>query len=161
MHQTGRSGRSLCRAWRKGEVIAVMRDAPVVSKKLDFASGMAQRVMCCSHEGCTSHVQNGGLCIRHDAVRVKCCNHKGCTSHVQNGGLCMRHGAKVKHCSNKGCAKHAKRGGLCVGHGGWVKVKCCSPKSCTSHTQKEGLCKRHGATVMRCYHEGCTKNPSM
>ena len=70
----------------------------------------------CSADGCTNHVVNGGVCIRHGA-KIKLCSSEGCTNVAQKGGVCIRHGAKVKRCSTEGCANQAKRGGLCWRHG--------------------------------------------
>jgi len=55
----------------------------------------------CSHEGCTNHVVNGGVCT----------SHEGCTNYyVVEGEVCVRHGdgakltsAKVRTCNNEGC----------------------------------------------------------
>ena len=60
--------------------------------------------------------------MRHGAKR-KHCSHEGCTSFVKKGGVCIRHGAEVKKCSNEGCAKRARKGGVCKTHGAEVK-KC-------------------------------------
>jgi hypothetical protein len=56
--------------------------------------------------------------MRHGA-KVKLCSSEGCTSHAQKGGVCVRHGAKVeyKRCSSEGCTNYAQKRGLCKRHG--------------------------------------------
>ena len=100
----------------------------------------------CSADGCSSHIVNGGVCMRHGA-KMKLCSSEGCANYAKNGGLCIRHGAKVarKLCNREGCSNQAVRGGVCVRHG--AKVKRCSSVGCTNQAQKGGLCKRHGHLV--------------
>jgi hypothetical protein len=43
--------------------------------------------------------------MRHCAI-VKRCSHEGCTNHVVNGGVCTRHGAGRKTCSHEGCTNY-------------------------------------------------------
>ncbi len=102
------------------------------------------KVKRCNSEGCTNHVQKGGVCIKHGAkVEHKRCNVDGCTSFVVKGGVCKRHGAKVKLCSAVGCTNNVVKGGVCVRHG--AKVKLCSVEGCTNHSKRGGVCWRHGA----------------
>ena len=107
----------------------------------------------CSHEGCTNHVQKGGVCVTHGA-KVKRCNFEGCTNQSKKGGVCVTHGAKVKRCSHEGCTNGVIKGGVCVTHG--AEKKRCSFNGCTNNSRKGGVCITHGAKVKRCSHEGCT-----
>jgi hypothetical protein len=74
----------------------------------------------CSQDGCSKHVQQGGVCFKH-GVREKLCSQDGCGRYVQQGGVCIKHGARVKRCSQDGCGKQAVQGGVCVQHGASVK----------------------------------------
>ena len=42
------------------------------------------------------------------------CSADGCTNHVVNGGVCVRHGAKINRCSSEGCTNQAVKGGVCM-----------------------------------------------
>eukprot|EP00984_Skeletonema_dohrnii_P036290 scaffold37098_cov139-Skeletonema_dohrnii-CCMP3373.AAC.1 len=109
----------------------------------------------CSADGCTNHVQKGGVCIRHGAkVTRKLCSKEGCKNIAVAGGVCRRHGAKVKLCSSEGCTNKAREGGVCKRHG--AKVKLCSSEGCTKFAQAGGVCMKHGAKVKQCSKEGCT-----
>ena len=88
---------------------AVMKDAPIVPRKVESVSGM---VRVCSHEGCTNHVVRGGHCRRHGVKTI--CGHEGCTNIAQNGGLCDRHGGRKR---KEGCTYKALRKGVCSRHG--------------------------------------------
>jgi len=78
----------------------------------------------CSHEGCTTPAQSGGVCIRHGAKQKhKECTHEGCTNQVKIGGVCYRHGVKRKEWTHKGCTTPARSGGLCQLHRAYRK-KC-------------------------------------
>jgi len=41
---------------------------------------------------------------------------KGCTSKVQQGGVCTTHGANRKQCNFEGCIRFAQKGGICRRH---------------------------------------------
>ena len=96
----------------------------------------------CSREGCTNHVINGGVCVRHGA-KVKRCSYDGCTNNAIKGGVCVKHGATLKRCSKEGCTNKVVQDGVCIRHG--AKHKRCSSQGCTNQAIKGGVCWRHGA----------------
>ena len=88
-------------------------------RKASVVNGIERVKGRCSHEGCTSQVQEGGVCIKH-STKVKLCSHEGCTNQIKQGGVCWRHGARAvcsKICSTDGCTKLAQKQGVCIRHG--------------------------------------------
>jgi len=111
----------------------------------------------CSHEGCTSFAQKGGVCYSsHGAPRPapKACSHEGCVNQAKKGGVCVRHGAKQKTCSYDGCTTIALVGGVCTRHG--AKKKTCSHDGCTNIAKNTGVCVSHDAKQKTCSYERCT-----
>lgn len=116
------------------------------SERKRRSNGRGGYVYLCNHEGCTSKVINGGVCIKHGA-KVKICEHDGCTTQAIQGGVCIKHGAvkKVKKtCKHEGCTNQSKVGGFCTRHGATREKKTCSHEGCSNIAQNRGLCDRHG-----------------
>ena len=71
----------------------------------------------CSHEGCMKKAEQiDGVCRRH-----RQCSHQGCTSFVQVGGLCMSHNPNKRlsyFCKVEDCSSKSQYKGLCAMHGG-------------------------------------------
>ena len=69
---------------------AAVKNARIISSKEDFALSMGQK----RHDAAVMDAQ---IKLRkEECASSKRCSSEGCTSQVQNGGVCKRHGAKVK-----------------------------------------------------------------
>lgn len=104
-------------------------------------------------------VEDETVCLVVAPVRARAlCSHKGCTSQFQAGGLCSRYSAQQKSCSMEGCKRQAQKKGVCVKHG--ATTKCCGQEGCSKQVDRGGKCNSHGQSErLETFWGQCSKCP--